>query len=75
MFEPHLSDPHPESSRTYPQAVYCTQHNRVAEIVVANWPHSEEGWSDWRVIDCSLLPPGATRCGMDCLSQAKVKIE
>jgi len=42
---------------------------------VAKWPHSEEGWSDWRVIDCSLLLPGATRCGMDCLSQAKVKSE
>jgi len=75
MFEPHLSDPHPESSKTYPQTVFCTQHKRVADIVVANWPHSDEGWSDWRVIDCSLLQPGATRCGMDCLSQAKVKLE
>jgi len=74
-FETPLSDPHPESAKTYPQTVFCTQHQRVAEIVVANWPHSEEGWSNWRMIDCSLLPPGAVRCGMDSLSQAKVKSE
>jgi len=36
---------------------------------------SEEGWGGWRVIDCSLLPPGAVHCGMDCLSQAKLKEE
>ena len=72
MFEPHLKDPNPQFSKTYPQKVFCSQHNREAEIVVACWPHSEEGWSDWRVIDCSLLPPGAVRCSMDCLSQARV---
>jgi len=75
MFEPHLKDPDPQSKKTYPQTVLCTQHNREAQIVVATWPYSEEGWSDWRVIDCSLLPPGAVHCGMDCLSQAKVEIE
>jgi len=74
MFEPHLPEPDPQSRNTYPQKVFCMQHNREAEIVVATWPHSEEGWGDWRVIDCSILPPGAVRCGMDCLSQAKVQI-
>ena len=73
MFEPHLPDPHPESAKTYPQKIFCPTYNREAEIVVANWPFSEEGWSDWRVIDCSLLPPGAVRCGMECLSQARTK--
>ena len=72
MFEPDLVDPHPESLKTYPQKVICTQHNCEAQIVIANWPFSEEGWSDWRVIDCSLLPGGAVQCGMDCLSQARV---
>lgn len=75
MFEPHLGDRDLQSRKTYPQKVFCSQHNREAEIVVAFWPHSEEGWSDWRVIDCSLLPPGAVRCGMDCLSQARVQRE
>jgi hypothetical protein len=55
--------------------VYGTQRKRVAEIVMANWPHSEEGSSDWRVIDRSLLRPRAVRCGMDCLSQTRVKID
>jgi hypothetical protein len=72
MFEPKLTDPHPESAKTYPQKVHCSVHNCDAEIVVANWPLSEEGWSGWRVIDCSILQPGAVRCGMDCLSQARL---
>jgi len=75
MFEPHLNEPDPQSKKTHPQKVFCSQHNREAEVIVAMWPHSEEGWSDWRVIDCSLLPPGAVRCGMDCLSQARVNLE
>jgi hypothetical protein len=60
-----------ESLKTYPQTVICTPHNSEAQIVIANWPFSEEGWSDWRVIDGSLLPGGAVQCGMDCLSQAR----
>ena len=75
MFEPHLNEPDPQSKKTHPQKVFCSQHNREAEVIVAMWPHSEEGWSDWRVIDCSLLPPGAIRCGMECLSQARTKDE
>ena len=75
MFEPKLRDPRPESAKTYPQKIFCTKHNHEAEVVVANWPFSEEGWSDWRVIDCSLLSPGAVRCGMECLSQARAKDE
>jgi hypothetical protein len=75
MFEPHLSDRDLESRKTYPQKVFCSQHNRDAGIVVDTWPHSEEGWSDWRVVHCSLLPPGAVGCGMDCLSQARVERE
>lgn len=72
MFEPDLTDSHPESQRTHPQKVICSLRNCEAQVVVANWPFSEEGWSDWRVIDCSLLPAGAVQCGMDCLSQARI---
>jgi hypothetical protein len=75
MFDPKLSDPHPESAKTYPQKLYCSLHGRDATVVVANWPFSEEGWSDWRVIDCSLLPAGAVHCGMDCLSQVRLQQE
>jgi hypothetical protein len=75
VFDPKLNDPHPESSQTHPQRVYCARHQCDAEIVVAQWPNSEEGWTDWRVIDCSELPQGAVRCGMDCLSQARLKTE
>ena len=73
MFDPKLADPHPESAEVYPQKVHCSVYKREADIVVANWPLSEEGWSDWRVIDCSLLPSSAVQCGMDCLSQARLK--
>lgn len=73
MFEPKLPELHPEGATTYPQKVHCAQRNCDAQIVVANWPFSEEGWSDWRVIDCSLLPTGIVSCGMDCLSQARVE--
>jgi hypothetical protein len=59
MFEPKLTDSHPESARTYPQKVMCKQRKCEADVVVANWPFSEEGWTDWRFIDCSLLPAGA----------------
>jgi hypothetical protein len=72
MFEPKLTDPHPESAKTYPQKVHCSLQNRDADVIIANWPFSEEGWSDWRVINCSLLPAGAVHCGMDCLSQARL---
>lgn len=72
MFEPKLIDPHPELDKTYPQKVFCSRKDREANIVVANWQFSEEGWSGWRVVKCSLLPPGSVHCDMDCLSQAKL---
>ncbi len=72
MFDPKLTDPNSEANKTYPQKVTCEQRHCEANVVVAQWPHSEEGWSSWRVIDCSLLPAGAMHCGMDCLSQARV---
>lgn len=75
MFDPKLPELHPGGAKTHPQTLHCSERNREAHIVVANWPFSEEGWSDWRVIDCSLLPPGAVNCGMDCLSQARVDQE
>jgi len=75
MFEPHLAETDPRTEKIYPQTVVCPQHKCEVEIVVAAWPNSEEGWSDWRVIDCWLLAPGAVRCGMDCLSQARLEGE
>lgn len=75
MFEPQLKDTNAQSKKAYPQKVFCMQHHRAPQVVVATWPHSEEGWSDWRVMDCSILPSGAVHCGMDCLSQAKVQVE
>ena len=73
MFEPRLSGRDRKPRKSYPQKVFCAQHKCEAEIDVALWPSSEEGWSDWRVVNCSLLPPGAVRCGMDCLSQARAE--
>ena len=73
MFEPKVADPHREFAKTYPQKVFCKQRNCEADVVAANWPFSEEGWSDWRIIDCSLLPGGALSCGMDCLSQMRIE--
>ena len=75
MFEAHLAESDRQSKNTHPQQVVCSQHKCEAEIVVATWPYSEEGWSGWRVVDCSLMPTGAVRCGMDCLSQARASDE
>ncbi len=72
MFEPKLTDPNADLAKTYPQTVFCSRRNCEAKIVVGNWPMSEEGWSGWRVVDCSLLPPGSVHCDQDCLSQAKL---
>ena len=66
MFDPKLTESHPESLKTYPQKVIWAQRNCEAQVVVANWPFSEEGWSDWRVIDCSLLPVGAVHGWIVC---------
>ena len=71
MFDPKLTDPHPECAKAHTQKVHCTMHNRDANIVVANWPFSDEEWSDWRVIDCSVLPPSTVHCEMECLSQVQ----
>jgi hypothetical protein len=73
MFEPKLTDPRAESAKTDSQKVFCKQRNCEADVVVANWPLNEEGWSDWCIIDCSLLPGGALSCGMDCLSQMRIE--
>jgi hypothetical protein len=70
MFEPKLTDPHPESAKTHAQKVHCSLNNRDEDVIIANWPFCEEDWSDWRVIECSLLPLRAVHCGMDCLSQS-----
>jgi hypothetical protein len=55
----------------YPQKVFCKQTNCEVTVVAANWPFSEERWSDWCIIDCSLLPGGALSWGMDCRSQMR----
>lgn len=75
MFDPKLTDPHPECAKAHTQKIHCTVHNRDANIVVANWPFSDEGWSDWRVIDCSVLPPGTVHCEMECPSQVRLQQE
>ena len=33
MFEPKLTDPHPESAKTYPQKVFCKQRNCEADAL------------------------------------------
>jgi hypothetical protein len=63
MFEPKLTDPHPEaaknlSAKSVLQAKELRSRRRCRQL-----PFSEEGWSDWRIIDCSRLPGGALSCG------------
>ena len=57
MFDPKLTDPHPESAKTYPQKVHCSLHDRDAEVIIASWPFSDEGWSDWRAPPPPPPPP------------------
>ncbi len=74
MFEPHLSDLHPGSANTYPQkSVLLAAQLRNGDCC-GHPAVQRRGLERRRVIHCSLLPPGAVRCDIDGLFQARVKI-
>lgn len=53
------------------RTVQCPQKEQCAEITAAKWQVSNENWTQWTVVDCSLLPAGEVWCDMKCLSLIK----
>lgn len=49
------------------RTVQCPHQNKSAEITVAKWHISDDHWTAWTIVDCSLLPAGEIWCGKKCL--------
>ena len=68
----NLPNPHPESAKTYPQKVFCSQRQCEARVIVANWPYGGGGLERLASDRLFFAAAGAVHCGMDCLSQARL---
>ena len=44
--------------------IVCPNREKFANIIAAKFQADE---ADWTVIECSLEPNGAVKCGMTCL--------
>ena len=51
------------------RTVHCPQELKPADITAAKWQVSDEHWTPWTVVDCSLLPAGEVWCHMNCLAE------
>jgi hypothetical protein len=51
--------------------VQCPQKEKPAEITAAKWQVSNQNWTKWTVVDCSLLPAGEVWCEMACLTEVE----
>lgn len=50
------------------RTIYCSQKKKPADVTAAKWQISDDHWTSWTIVDCSLLPAGEVWCGMPCLS-------
>lgn len=69
MAAPRKLDRILESCNYRLRMVQCPQKEKPAEITAAKWQVSNENWTKWTVVDCSLLPAGEVWCPMTCLAQ------
>jgi hypothetical protein len=51
------------------RTVHCPHEKKAADITAAKWQISDQQWTGWTIIDCSLLPAGEVWCHMSCLPQ------
>lgn len=51
------------------RTVQCPQKEKPGEITAAKWQVSNQNWTKWTVVDCSLLPAGEVWCEMACLTE------
>lgn len=49
------------------RAVDCPEKKCPAEVTAAKWQVSDDRWTEWTIVDCSLLPAGEVWCDMKCL--------
>jgi hypothetical protein len=49
--------------------VRCPHQKTAANITAAKWPLGHNQWTQWKIVDCPLLPAGEVWCDMTCLSQ------
>lgn len=50
------------------RAIPCPHQKKLAEITAAKWQISDDRWTPWTIVDCSLLPAGEIWCDMKCLA-------
>ena len=55
--------------------VQCPPKEKPAEITAAKWQVSNENWTKWTVVDCSLLPADEVWCQMACLAQVESPLQ
>lgn len=53
------------------RGVHCPHKKTLAEITAAKWQISDDRWTPWTIVDCSLLPAGEMWCDMSCLPQTE----
>lgn len=53
------------------RTVICPHKKREADVTAAKWQISDDHWTPWTVVDCSLLPAGQVWCDMTCLPLAE----
>jgi len=49
------------------RTIQCPQQKKPAEVTAAKWQISDDHWTMWTIVDCSLLPAGEIWCGRKCL--------
>lgn len=53
------------------RTIQCPEQKKPAEITAAKWQISDDHWTGWTIVDCSLLPAGEVWCEMKCLPQVE----
>ena len=38
----------------------CPHKRKLADITAAKWQVSDDRWTSWTIVDCSLLPAGCS---------------
>jgi hypothetical protein len=49
------------------RTIQCPLQKKPAEVTAAKWQISDDHWTPWTIVDCSLLPAGEIWCDMKCL--------
>ncbi len=50
------------------RTIECPHKKKLADVIAVKWQISDDHWTQWTIVDCSLLPAGEVWCDMDCLA-------